>query len=272
MPNQKKHLTKKQKQMKAKKFAEKIAGEKKVMVLEVNDIHKNLEKFLVLTKAREILTSRRKSWKPTAEYLNDFKKCNIPTHIFPPEMITKTLRMNEGNAEFMAEAKNMAFYYELDIDNFEPCICMGWGGEGFEPKKELSAVAQSRWDTNNPTINGSLGFFYNRTFKNTSAIDTPNEIKRCAYEMCDPRKGEFNVYKHDHEINGVKFYGVGIAHENMSPDVFAMSIFRHMVNGYTWYFHTQKAQQLMIDAFMGHKTPPKLVEQKDFLDCFADGE
>ncbi len=102
--------------MKAKKYAKKIAEKKKLWFyrhLHVNDIHTNITKFLLLTKVREILTSRHKSWKPTAEYLNDFKNCNIPTHIFPPEMIRKTLRMAiEDNAEFMVEANNMADYYD----------------------------------------------------------------------------------------------------------------------------------------------------------------
>lgn len=267
MPNQQKHLTKKQ--IKAKKFAEKVAGEEAKIV----EAPKRLTEFLVLIKAGWILKQRRKSWKPTAEYLNDVNNCKIPEKMFPDKLINKTLLMNEGNVDFMSHAKNKAYYYELDIDNFEPCIVMGYGAPaGFDPKKELAAIAHGRWDINNPTINGSLGFFYNRTFNNPNSIDTPTQIKRCAAEMCDQRPQGLNVYTHDHEINGVKFYGVGIAHENMSPDYFAMSVFRHMVNGYTWYFHTKKAQQIMIDAFLEHETPPTLVEGKDFMDCFEDGE
>ncbi len=60
--------------------------------------------------------------------------------------------------------------------------------------------------------------------------------------MCRQRPEGLNVYTHDHDINDVKFYGVGISHNNISWDYFAMSIFGQCFNGYAWYFY-KKADQ-----------------------------
>ena len=255
MPLQAKHLTKKQ--MKAKKIAEKIC-EGECDVYDYEEIPTFLTDMLILIMVGVI--NKEKDWTETAEYQKDLEKATkkIPKKI-TMEHLTKMSLANTWNTEFMISTKNLAYYYRLNLQDFRPCIILTPSGEDkIDYLDMFKTSAKQRWVEGNGK-KGALGFFYNRTSNDTSAIDEEKHLKIIADEMCSQMPNGCNLYKHNHTINGEVFYGVGIANENYSQDRFAMSIFRHMVCGYTWYFHDEYDQQQLINRFLENKNPPNYI-------------
>ena len=175
--------------------------------------------------------------------------------------------------------ENLAYYYRLNLEVFEPCIIVTQNGKDETDYLQIfKDGVNQRWDENTGK-KGELGFFYNRGDGCLSHIDNEKDLKKIADEMCSPRLFNgapflllgSNVYKHNHTINGEVFYGVGLANKNdfnyFSQDRFAMSIFRHEVSGYTWYFHNEYDQQQLINRFMEQKPSLYNTGAPNYINC-----
>mgnify|MGYP003627736389 CR=1 FL=1 len=262
MPSQTKHLTKKQ--LKAKKIAEKMVGQE-CHIMTDDEMPNNLLEVMKLTMARII--NKKKDWTETAEIKKDLKKAikNLKKNIAFSKLtgvkydIDKLVMANQYNENFKIMCENLAYYYRLNLEVFEPCIIVTQNGKDETDYLQIfKDGVKHRWGVDT-VEKGELGFFHNRGYGCLSHIDNEKDLKNIADEMCSQMPDGCNVYKHNHTINGEVFYGVGLANKNYSQDRFSMSIFRHMVNGYTWYFHDENYQQQFINRFMEHKNPPNYI-------------